>query len=50
MEESTYKTMSNTGIWSLVLGIVTICAGIAVGVMMIVNGARLIKSKTGLTF
>lgn len=50
MEENTYRTMSNTGIWSLVLGIVTICSGIAIGVMMIVNGAKLIKNKSELTF
>ncbi len=50
MEENTYKIMSNTGIWSLVLGIVAICSGIAIGVLMIVNGAKLIKSKSGLTF
>lgn len=50
MEENTYRTMSNVGIWSLVLGIVTICISVAVGVMMIINGAKLIKSKTELTF
>lgn len=50
MEENTYKTMSYTGIWSLVLGIVTICSGIAIGVMMIVNGAKLLKNKSELTF
>ncbi len=50
MRENTYKTMSNTGICSLVLGIVTICAGIAIGVMLIVNGSKLVKAKTDLTF
>lgn len=50
MGENTYRTISNAGIWSLVLGIVAICTGIAIGVMMIVNGAKLIKAKTGLTF
>lgn len=50
MEENTYKTMSNAGIWSLVLGIVSICSGIAIGVLMIINGAKLIKSKSELTF
>lgn len=50
MEENTYKTMANTGIGSLVLGIVAICAGITLGVIMIVNGAKLIKAKSELTF
>ena len=50
MEESTYKTMANSGVANLVLGIVAICSGIAIGVLMIVNGAKLIKSKSRLTF
>ena len=50
MEESTYKTMANSGIANLVLRIVAICSGIAIGVLMIVNGAKLIKSKSRLTF
>lgn len=50
MEENTYRTMSNAGIGNLVLGIVAICSGIAVGVLLIVNGARLIKAKSRLTF
>ncbi|GEM_PF-1944510 len=50
MEEMTYKTMSNVGIGTLVLGIAAICSGIAIGVLLIVNGAKLIKSKSRLTF
>lgn len=50
MTEQTYNTMSKTGICSLVMGIVAICAGIAVGVVMIVNGAKLLKAKSGLLF
>lgn len=50
MEENTYKTMANTGIASLVLGIVAICSGVALGVLMIVSGAKLIKAKSELTF
>ncbi len=50
MTENTYKKMADTGIASLVVGIVAICSGVALGVLMIVNGARLIKAKSELTF
>ncbi len=45
MKEKQYKLMGSTGITSLVLGIVVITFALAVGVLMIVQGARLLKSK-----
>ncbi len=46
MNEKIYKVMSGTGASSLVMGIVVLVTGVTVGVMMIVNGARLLKKKT----
>ena len=46
MHEKIYKTMGSAGVGSLVLGIVILVTGIASGIMMIVNGARLLKHKS----
>lgn len=46
MNEKIYKTMGSAGVGSLVLGIVILVTGIASGIMMIVNGARLLKHKS----
>ena len=50
MNEKTYKTMSCVGAWNLALGIAVLVAGVAAGVLMIVNGARLLKRKSELLF
>ena len=49
-EEKIYRTMNSTGIWNLVLGIVTVIFGSLVGTAMIVNGARLMKRKSDILF
>lgn len=46
MSERIYKTMARTGVGSLVIGIVILVTGVAAGVMMIVNGANLLKKKS----
>ena len=46
MNEKIYKTMSGTGISSLVLGILTVTVGLTAGILMIVNGVRLLKRKS----
>ena len=45
-----YKTLKNVGAANLAFGIVIIIAGVTVGVMSIVNGARLLKSKSNILF
>ncbi len=50
MGEKIYKTMKSVGIGNLVMGILIIVAGIAAGVTIIVNGAKLLKNKSGLLF
>lgn len=50
MMEKLYQKMNSIGISSIVMGIVTIAVGIGAGVLMIVNGARLLASKKDITF
>lgn len=46
MNEKIYKTMSNSGTCSLVLGILILVLGTASGVLMILNGAKLLRRKS----
>ena len=46
MDEKLYKKMKHIGACSLVLGIVTITVAVGTGVIMIINGARLIAHKS----
>lgn len=50
MNERLYKTMARIGGGTLAIGIVVLVTGIASGVMLIIQGARLIKHKYELTF
>jgi hypothetical protein len=48
--EKIYHTMKSVGVWNLVLGILLIIAGIVSGILMIFNGAKLLKKKSDLLF
>lgn len=50
MGEKTYKLMKHTGAFTIVLGIVAMVAGVAIGVLSIINGAKLIKGKSYISF
>ena len=50
MHEKIYGTMKNVGVGNLVFGIIIIVAGITVGVMSIINGAKLLKSESNILF
>lgn len=50
MNEKAYKIMRTTGGTNIALGIVLIVVGLAVGVMTIVNGARLLSGKSNIMF
>ena len=50
MEEKIYKTMGRSGAWTIAIGVVIIVIGLAAGVISIINGAKLIKDRTGLMF
>ena len=49
-EQSLYILLLSIGVSNLVFGIVTIAFGIGAGVMMIVNGARLLAHKSDILF
>ena len=46
MNEKLYEAINATAISSLVLGICILAAGTAAGVLLVVNGARLLKHKS----
>ena len=46
MDEKIYKTMGSTGASSLVIGICVLTGGIAAGILLIINGARLLKIQS----
>ena len=48
--ENVYKTMRNAGAWNVALGIVMIVVGVTTGIVVIVNGANLLKKKSEITF
>lgn len=48
--EKTYKTMKTVGGGSIALGIVVLVTGIVSGILMVINGARLLKAKREITF
>ncbi len=48
--EKLYARMNSIGVTSLVMGIITMIVGIGVGIVMVVNGARLISGKKEITF
>lgn len=50
MSEKVYKTMGAAGATGLAVGICVLVGGIAGGVLLIVHGARLLKSKSTLVF
>ncbi|MDO4649270.1 MAG: hypothetical protein Q4B26_11535 [Eubacteriales bacterium] len=50
MDEKKFKVIQNAGIWSLVLGIVILVTGLTAGVLTIINGARLLKTKSEMIF
>lgn len=45
-QERLFKTMGRAGVSSIVLGIIVLVTGIAVGVLTIINGARLLKRQS----
>lgn len=50
MNEKIYSTMKSTGAGSIVIGILAIVVGVSIGVLTIINGARLLIHKKELIF
>ena len=50
MNERAYNTMTGVGAGNLAIGIILLVVGLASGILMIVNGGRLLKAKSDLMF
>lgn len=50
MNEKLYKTMKHVGGANIALGILTIAGGVSLGIIAIVNGARILKAKAEIMF
>ena len=50
MDEKIYKTMGSAGDCTLAVGICVLAGGITAGILLIVNGARLLKNKSKIIF
>ena len=50
VNEKVYKTMGSTGAGSIAIGIVVLVGGLVSGILMIINGARLLKKREHLMF
>ena len=48
--EKVYKSMKHVGAANIAIGVVVIVGGIALGVLSIVAGAKLLKDKKEITF
>ncbi len=46
--EKIYLTMKHTGAGNLILGILSICFGVAAGTLLIISGANLSREKNTL--
>ncbi len=50
MDEKVYKTMESNGAMNITIGILSIVAGVAAGVMLIIGGAKLLAAKSRVLF
>ncbi|MEG0804907.1 MAG: hypothetical protein RR364_00095 [Lachnospiraceae bacterium] len=48
--EKTYQVVKNTGITSLIVGIIILIFGIGCGILGIITGSRLMKHKSDIMF
>lgn len=48
--EKIYKSMKHVGAGNIVLGVVVMVVGVAVGIVAIITGAKLLKDKSDITF
>ena len=50
MNEKLYKTVGGIGAANLAIGICVLVGGITSGILLIVNGGRLLKQKSNIAF
>lgn len=48
--EKIYKSMKHVGAGSIAVGVLVMVVGISVGIVSIINGAKLLKAKSDITF
>ena len=50
MQEKVYKTMKNAGAFNIIIGIITIVASLAAGILLIISGSKLLARKSNILF
>lgn len=50
MTEKTHKSMGFTGTVNLIAGIISIVTGIAIGVMLIISGSKILSERKNILF
>lgn len=50
MQEKYYKIMKKSGGGNIALGVVVLACGVVCGILMIINGAMLLKRKSEMIF
>lgn len=50
MNEKVYKVMKHTGVNNIIMGIIVMTVGITCGILSIISGAKLIKTKSSIMF
>ncbi len=50
MGEKIYKTMGKTGAWGIAFGVILIVMGLAIGIMQIIYGGKLLMDRKEITF
>lgn len=50
MNEKLYKSIKHAGGSNIALGVLVIAAGVTLGVLAIVNGAKMLKAKSDIMF
>ncbi|MCI9385425.1 MAG: hypothetical protein K1W36_17150 [Lachnospiraceae bacterium] len=50
MDEKVYKIMGRSGALAIVIGVISIVAGVAGGVLLLISGGRLLAGKSRILF
>lgn len=50
MDEKVYKIMGRSGALAIVIGVISIVAGVAGGVLLLISGGKLLAGKSKILF
>lgn len=50
MDEKVYKIMGRSGALAIMIGVISIVAGVAGGVLLLISGGRLLAGKSRILF